>query len=123
MSGQGVDFNQTAVVRLTHYQWNGVLMCLRTGNGQAFTWESTNPLIAELTRQLQAQMAQPQAQLQTIPAQWPKERGNGEDHTRQGEDGQGISRIRQRDTEVRFEEGSQGYQPRSGHRDSDERGS
>lgn len=53
---QQVDLSQQASVTLPLFQWNAVLGLLRTGRGEAFTWENTNPLILRISQQLEQQM-------------------------------------------------------------------
>lgn len=95
---QQMDMNQQASISMSLFQWNGVLMLIRTGNGPGFTWENTNPLVQAITQQLQAQMYQPaQSRLQQGI------RPNGEDEQpQQGQDRDDNARVEKGRTPERF---------------------
>lgn len=80
---QQVEMTRPATVSLPLFQWNALLGCLRTGRGETFTWETTNPLIAAISQQLQQQMfRQPDLMPSGLGG-----RSNGEDHGKSGAQG------------------------------------
>lgn len=78
---QPVDLTKSANVTMSLGHWNGLLACLRTGKGDAFTWEATNPLILMISQQLQSQMYPQQHTQQPLPTvvTAAKPKPNGED--------------------------------------------
>lgn len=86
---QQVDLSQQASVTLPLFQWNAVLGLLRTGRGDAFTWENTNPLILRINQQLEQQMfGQSRPSIGVRP--------NGEDHEERAQDRKDDARVQRR---------------------------
>jgi hypothetical protein len=51
-----IDLSRLASVTASLQSWNNVLAVLRTASGAGVTWDLTNPLIMQISQQLQAQI-------------------------------------------------------------------